>query len=76
MSTEDLEDYEAEIELRLFREYRDVAPLFRYVIETERRFYLANSVDRRVCGGDGRTWIELAMVRGHGRGVGFGLLRR
>ena len=42
MSTEDLERYETEIELQLYREYRDVLPMFQYVVETERRFYLAN----------------------------------
>ena len=42
---EDLEKYEAEMELALYREYRDVLPMFRYLIETERRFYLANKVD-------------------------------
>jgi len=46
MSQEDLERYEAEIELELYREYRDVIGMFRYVVETERRFYLANSVTR------------------------------
>ena len=45
MSVEDLEKYEAEIELALYREYRDVVPMFRYLIETHRRFYLANKVD-------------------------------
>ena len=45
MSAEDLERYETEIELQLYREYRDVLPMFAYVIETERRFYLANKVD-------------------------------
>ena len=59
MSTEDLEDYEAESELVLYREYRDVAPMFRYVVETERRFYLAYRVEQRTAGEDGRTWIEL-----------------
>lgn len=44
MSGEDLDDYEAEMELQLYREYRDVVGLFRYVVETERRFYLANEV--------------------------------
>ena len=42
MSTEDLEQYETEIELQLYREYRDVLPMFKYVVETDRRFYLAN----------------------------------
>ncbi|MGY9073171.1 MAG: DUF2469 family protein [Acidimicrobiales bacterium] len=48
MSHEELESYEAELELALLREYRDVCRLFRFVVETERRFYLANEVDRRV----------------------------
>jgi hypothetical protein len=46
MSQEDLERYEAEIELELYREYRDVIGMFRFVVETERRFYLANEVTR------------------------------
>lgn len=46
MSSEDLERYEAEIELELYREYRDVAPMFSFVVETDRRFYLANEVER------------------------------
>jgi hypothetical protein len=45
MSEEDLERYESEIELALVQEYRAVLPLFSYVVETERRFYLANTVD-------------------------------
>jgi hypothetical protein len=61
MSTEDLERYEAEIELQLYKEYKDVAPMFTYVVETERRFYLANEVDRIVRNEDGRTYVELQM---------------
>ena len=45
MSAEDLENYETEMELALYREYRDVVGLFSYVVETERRFYLANEVE-------------------------------
>ena len=44
MSAEDLENYETDMELQLYREYRDVVNLFSYVVETERRFYLANDV--------------------------------
>lgn len=62
MSAEDLEDYEAEAELLLYREYRDVAPMFRYVVETERRFYLANQVTQHTRSADGQTWIELELV--------------
>lgn len=45
MSDEEIESYEASAELNLFREYRDVIQLFNYVVETERRFYLCNSVE-------------------------------
>src|SRR5690606_12151140 len=48
VSSEDLENYETEAELALYREYRDVVGLFRYVVETERRFYLCNKVDLQV----------------------------
>jgi len=41
----DIESYENNLELELFREYRDVIGLFKYVVETERRFYLCNHVD-------------------------------
>jgi len=61
MSTEDLERYEAEIELQLYKEYKDVAPMFSYVVETERRFYLANEVKKTVHDADGRTYVELEM---------------
>ena len=44
VSAEDLERYETEMELKLYREYRDVLRMFTYVVETERRFYLANEV--------------------------------
>ena len=45
MSAEDLERYETEMELQLYREYRDVVRMFTYIVETERRFYLANDVE-------------------------------
>ena len=44
MSTEDLEEYENRAELSLYREYKDIVGQFTYVVETERRFYLANDV--------------------------------
>jgi Protein of unknown function (DUF2469) len=56
---EELENYEVDQELQLYREYRDVLPMFAYVVETERRFYLANSVDVRRFGED---WIEVEMT--------------
>jgi hypothetical protein len=45
MSDEEIERFEEERELELYREYRDVLPMFAYAVETERRFYLANQVN-------------------------------
>lgn len=61
MNDDELDDYEREAELSLFREYRDVVGQFRYIIETERRFYLANDVQlhRRDAGAD--FFFELEM---------------
>lgn len=60
MSAEDLERYETEIELQLYQEYRAVLPMFRYVIETERRFYLANQVEMDAKNdADGHVYFEL-----------------
>src|SRR4051794_30122735 len=61
MSTEDLEKYETEMELQLYREYRDIVRQFTYVVETERRFYLANSVDLQVREAGGEGFFELKL---------------
>ncbi|PSL01188.1 uncharacterized protein DUF2469 [Haloactinopolyspora alba] len=61
MSAEDLEKYETEMELSLYREYRDVVSLFSYVVETERRFYLTNNVDFQVRGEGGDVYFEVTM---------------
>jgi hypothetical protein len=63
VSAEDLEKYEAEMELQLYREYRDVVGLFTYVVETERRFYLTNTVDVQPRTADnGEVWFEVTMA--------------
>jgi hypothetical protein len=59
VSAEDLERYETEIELQLYKEYRDVLSLFSYVVETERRFYLANQVQLTPRSDQGHTYFEL-----------------
>lgn len=61
MNEDEFEDYEREVELALFREYRDIVAQFRYVVETERRFYLANEVEmeRRDAGSD--FYFEVTM---------------
>ena len=61
LSTEDLEDYESEVELQLYREYKDVCPMFRYWVETERRSYLANEVDVEVRTEGGRTFFAVEL---------------
>jgi hypothetical protein len=55
---DDIERFEEQRELELYREYRDVVPMFRYVIETERRFYLANQVDLQTHDGG---WVEVRL---------------
>jgi hypothetical protein len=62
VSAEDLENYETEMELQLYREYRDVVGLFAYVVETERRFYLANKVDLQVRSTGGEVYFEVGMT--------------
>ncbi|GAC1423529.1 MAG: DUF2469 domain-containing protein [Actinomycetota bacterium] len=59
---EELEKYEAELELALYREYRDVVSMFSYVVETERRFYLANKVDVQPMTQGGDTYFEVRLT--------------
>ena len=62
MSAEDLERYETEMELSLYREYRDVVSMFSHVVETERRFYLANQVTVTPHSVGDDVWFELQLV--------------
>ena len=62
MSAEDLEKYESDMELQLYREYRDVVGIFKYVVETDRRFYLCNSVDVKARTESGDVFFELTMT--------------
>lgn len=55
---DDIERFEEERELELYREYRDIVGMFAYVVETERRFYLANTVEINQRG-DG--WVEVTL---------------
>jgi hypothetical protein len=60
---EDLERFESEMELSLYREYRDIVRMFTWVVETERRFYLANGVDVTPKAGDrGDTWFDVRLT--------------
>jgi hypothetical protein len=62
VSADDLENFEAERELQLAQEYQDVTAMFKYAVETERRFYLANSVELRHIGESPRPMIELTLT--------------
>lgn len=62
MSSDDLERYESEMELQLYREYRDVVEIFKYVVETDRRFYLCNAVDVKVRSETGDAYFEVSMT--------------
>ncbi len=59
---EDLDQFEAEVELALYQEYRAVLPMFHYVVETERRFYLANEVKVTPHAGAGATYFEVELA--------------
>jgi hypothetical protein len=59
---EDLDQFEAEVELALYQEYRAVLPMFHYVVETERRFYLANEVKVTPHAGTGATYFEVELA--------------
>ena len=62
MSDEDLERYEATIELQLVQEYKYVIGLFTHIVETERRFYLTNEVDVQVHAESTPPMIELNLT--------------
>jgi hypothetical protein len=61
MSAEDLEKYETEMELQLYREYHDVVRTFTYIVETERRFYLTNEVTVTPHQTGGDVYFELEL---------------
>ena len=56
---DDIERFEEERELELYREYRDVVPMFAFVVETERRFYLANQVEVHP---RDEGWVEVVLA--------------
>ena len=62
MNTDDLDNFEADREYKLAQEYQDVVGMFKYAVETERRFYLANEVKVNVPGDSARPLIEVEMT--------------
>lgn len=61
MNDDELDAYDRDAELQLFREYRDVVSQFSYVVETERRFYLANEVTQVVREAGNDFYFELTL---------------
>ena len=61
MEDNEFDDYDRDAELALFREYRDVVGTFKYVIETERRFYLANEVELKRVDAGNDFYFEIFM---------------
>jgi len=62
LSADDLENFEADRELQLAQEYQDIAGMFRYAVETDRRFYLANDVQINVLAEGPRPLIEVRLT--------------
>ena len=62
MNTDDLDNFEADREYKLAQEYQDVVGMFKYAVETERRFYLANEVKVNVTGDSARPLIEVELT--------------
>ena len=62
MNTDDLDNFEANREYKLAQEYQDVVGMFKFAVETERRFYLANAVTVTVKGDSARPLIEVEMT--------------
>ena len=61
MSEEELDDYEATLELSLVQEYKAVVAMFKWVVETERRFYLTNHVKLDARNEQGQVYFELEL---------------
>lgn len=61
MGEEELDDYESTLELALVQEYKAVVGMFNYAVETDRRFYLANSVSVEVRAAGTPTLLEVTL---------------
>ncbi len=62
MGEEELDDYEATLELALVQEYKAVLSMFAFAVETDRRFYLANEVSVEVKGTSSPTLLEVTLA--------------
>lgn len=60
-SIEELDQYEADRRLELYSEYRDVAKIFKYYVETELRAYLANHCEVEPIASGGATLLKVTL---------------
>ena len=58
---DELEEYDAELELRLKKEYADVYGLFRYCVLTQEATYLCNQLDLKIDHQPSYPMIHVAM---------------
>ena len=58
---DDLDEFEADLELRLKREYTAVFGLFRYCVVTQDSTYLCNRLDLKVCTQSSYPFFHLTM---------------
>ena len=61
MEDNEIEEFDREAELALYKEYRDVVATFKFVVETERRIYLANEVELKRMDTSTDFYFELNM---------------
>jgi hypothetical protein len=61
-SIDELDVYEAEKRLALYTEYRDVARVFTYYVETELRAYLANEVEVEPHPAEGGIYFKVTLT--------------
>ena len=61
MGDDELDDYEATLELALVQEYKAVVGTFEYAVETDRRFYLANEVTVEIRSSGTPTLLEVTL---------------
>ena len=58
---DELDEFEAELELRLKKEYNDVFGLFRYCVLTQDATYLCNRLDLRHTAGSAYPFFQIKM---------------
>jgi hypothetical protein len=58
---DELDMHEAELRLKLYREYEDAASVFTFYVETELRAYLANEVSVEPMSSDGGVYFKVTL---------------